>query len=133
METPEGQRLKAIREQRKGLRGRRQGLIDAELPTAEIGVDTGRLINSLVAAVPELKVIQLPAVKDGPPPPKALFVVGVASITVGTNLMYAEAFDKLRPIYPASFIDTTRLQKLNEIAERVYQKQLAKDLKGREK
>lgn len=71
----------------------------------EIGVDTGRLVNSLQFGRPG-----------------NLTVKGSATITVGTVVEYAVYFDKVRPIFPT---DLTKAQKdelanllLDEIVKR---------------
>lgn len=115
--------LKRIRKQRASIRAARNKRTDAMLAKHEIGVDTGRLVNSLVFGVPELAAVRVPK-NAGEAPPKAEFKVADSTVTVGSNLVYAPAFDRLRPIFPPGFISKERQEKLDEIAVRIFRKHL---------
>lgn len=122
-------RLAANRRKRKTLRAKRERLVDKEHAKHEIGVDTGRLIASLTHGERELASIRVPRPK-GPPPPKAEFRTTRTSVTVGSNLEYAEHFDRLRPIFPDGFITGDRRRSLEKIVHDLFESHLRKSIEG---
>jgi len=53
--TPEGKELKSIQKTRQKIKKKRAGQIEREKNSAKVGVDTGRLVNSLVYGVAPLE------------------------------------------------------------------------------
>lgn len=125
-DTPE---LRQIKIKRRGLKAKRKNMIAKELSSARIGIDTGRLVNSLVYGVDELRSVRVPKF-SGEAPPRALFEMSRFSLRMGSNLSYAKHFDQLRPIFPPGFIDAQRQQKLDKVVALVMQKKVD-DIMGR--
>lgn len=130
---------KSIRKKRKTIKERRQRNIDKEHSAAKIGIDTGRLVNSIVYDVPELSSVKAPKssaiVSQGGKKvafgiTKGVFIVTEHSVTLGTNMQYATDFDRLRPIFPVQF-DATRTAALNNIATKTAQAIIDKEMKGK--
>lgn len=93
------QRLKTdVARQKKLVKGR---------VNAKIGVDTGRLVNSLKAGG---NADQIKQITD-------------TSVLVGTQVNYGKYFDAVRPIFGPNFIDAKRQQELESLALRVYEKE----------
>lgn len=116
--TPEGKQLQRIKNKRKKIRERRKKMIEKEQAAARIGVDTGRLVNSLVYAVAELSAIKPPKLQSGSgSPTPALFTVQGDSIHIGSLMKYATYFDEKRPIFGPTFIDSGRRQQLDNLIE----------------
>lgn len=90
--------LKQNRAKRAAIRDKQHSLINEEHKAAKIGRDTGRLVNSLQFG------------KQG----SVRRRVG-NRIIVGTNLSYAEHFDKLRPIFGRYFFSGSRERELGEL------------------
>jgi len=124
-----GDRSDAAKRKRKGLRERRRKMIDKELASARIGIDTGRLVNSLTYGVDQLRSVRVPKF-EGEAPPRAIFEIDRYSLRMGSNLNYAGYFDALRPIFPPTFINGQRQQSLDKIVHRVMQEK-ANDIMGR--
>lgn len=122
--TQSHSRLKAIKRRRAQLRARRQRDIDREFAHHEIGVDTGRLINSLTFGEPALASIRAPKQKSGPPPSRAIFLVSDRDVTVGSNMSYAKYFDEARPIFSANMITPARRKALEDLGRALYQRRL---------
>lgn len=124
--APEQKELDKIRKKRKTVKDRRKRQIDKEHASAKIGVDTGRLVNSLVFGVPELSSVRAVPLKPGTEqPPRAEFRIqdsgSNATLRMGSNMQYAVHFDRLRPIFPDGFIDEQRKTQLEAIALKVTQ------------
>lgn len=120
--------LQKIRKKRQQIRDKRKSTIARELSAARIGVDTGRLVNSLVFGVPELAQIRVPkkpTKTEGLT--RGVFDIRSNTIRVGTVIDYAKHFDRLRPIFPDGFIDAARRQSMEKIIELV----IAAELKRR--
>lgn len=113
------------RKRRKGLKTRRNAMVEREFASHTIGVDTGRLVNSLVFGQPDLAKLGAGRLRAGTPaPPKATFAVREDSIEAGSNLSYAKDFDKLRPIFPTTMINQAREKELEELVADVHEEQL---------
>lgn len=108
--------LRKIRKKRQTIRSQRKAAIAKELSSAQIGVDTGRLVNSLVFGVPELASIKTP---KSAPSEKALFEVQGQTINIGSVMKYAKHYDALRPIFTPDFIDQQRRESLERTIEKV--------------
>lgn len=118
-ETKEGKALAKIRKKRAAIRDKRKKEILKEHQGHRIGVDTGRLVNSLVYGVQELSNISAPKMRAGAKPPdRAFFDMNGFSIRVGSRMDYAEEFDRLRPIFSPNFIDPTRRQLMDKLIEK---------------
>lgn len=115
--------LRGIKKKRQALRAKRKSMIAKELSSARIGIDTGRLVNSIVYGVDQLRSVRVPKF-SGEAPPRALFEIDRYSLRMGSNLSYAKHFDKLRPIFPPGFIDGARQQKLDKVVALVMQKKV---------
>lgn len=103
---------------RAKIRADRKKAIAKELSAAQIGVDTGRLVNSFTAGVADLKAIRPPKLRSGAEAPtNGLFEIRGSSIRIGSILKYAGYFDKRRPIIPPGFIDAERRTALNNLIE----------------
>lgn len=94
-------------------KGARQKKLAKGRVGAKIGVDTGRLVNSLKAGAGADQVKQ----------------VSDTSVVVGTQVAYGKFFDEDRPIFGPQFIDATRQRELEALAARVYEKE-CKRLEG---
>ncbi len=103
---------------------RRRDYIQKQLAGAKTGIDTGRLVNSLVHGVPGLKMQPVPGrptkPKDEPIKP-AIFQPDHNGITVGTNMSYAKHFDADRPIFGPGFLNADRQAKLGALAIKAHQ------------
>lgn len=111
--------LQSIRERRDKVRAARKALFEKEKASAKIGVDTGRLVNSLVYGVPELQEVAALAPRLAPGAgevAKATFRVDGFSIVIGSNMEYAGYFDALRPLIGEGFISPDRLKMLEGLA-----------------
>lgn len=106
-------KLDQIKKKRKALREKRRRMIDKEKSGAKTGVDTGRLANSLKFG--ERQTV-------GSTSSGTVFQVASTSVTVGSQIEYAEAFDKRRPIFGPGFLDAGRKKQLEEIVVRVQEK-----------
>lgn len=82
---------------------------------AKIGVDTGRLVNSLKAGAGADQVKQITD----------------TSVVVGSQVNYAKWFDEDRPIFGPGFIDATRQRELEALAARVYERAIQEGLEGK--
>jgi hypothetical protein len=120
--------LASHRRRRQQIKRKRKQDIDREFGNHDIGIDTARLVNSLVFGEPALASIRVPTVK-GAPPPKALFMVTPNSVSLGTNMSYAAAFDRLRPILSDSMITPDRKQKLEALVVGVIDAEYKRALK----
>lgn len=80
---------------------------------AKIGVDTGRLVNSLKAGG---NADQVKQITD-------------TSVIVGTQVNYGVHFDAARPIFGPNFIDAARQRELEALAARAYERE-CKRLEG---
>lgn len=106
---------KAVRDfqkKRQTIRNQRQKMFDRFAAARKIGVDTGRLANSLVFGKPG-----------------NLFTVSSASVTVGASAIdtktgkdYAVYFDEDRKIFGDGFITQERQEKLEGIVNRIFEK-----------
>ena len=109
-----------LSKKRKSIESKRAGMVAKEKGQAKIGVDTGRLVNSLVAGRPELASIRAPVKSSDAP--TALFTLSGNSITIGSILKYAGYFDERRPIFAPSFISSERRAAMDRLIEQVVQK-----------
>lgn len=108
-----------IRADRKKIREARKAKIAQELSSAKIGVDTGRLVNSLVYGVPALSSIRVgtrPTTSEGLT--QGVFVFEGDSLKVGSVMKYAGYFDEKRPIFPPGFVDQARQEQLDSLGEK---------------
>jgi len=98
--------------------------LQPHLANARIGIDTGRLANSLLYGVPGIKMKPVTGnpvkPKDQPIQP-AIFTTDHSSVTVGTNMKYAGHFDAVRPIFGPSFLSAARQARLGNLAARAVQ------------
>ena len=76
--------------------------IDGMMQRHEIGVDTGRLVNSFASKAGADTILE----------------VGRLSVTVGTRIQYAGYFDRLRPIWGPDFVDAGRQAELEAIVRK---------------
>jgi hypothetical protein len=111
--------VKSAQKKRQAIRGKREKLFEKANAKKKIGVDTGRLANSLVFGKPG-----------------NLFTVSSLSVTVGASAIdpktgkdYAVYFDEDRKIFGDGFIDAKRQEALEKIFERVYGKAVRDALK----
>lgn len=124
--------IKTNKAKRKKLKAKRKSMIDSEFARHAIGVDTGRLVNSLVWGEPELAGINPGKMRPGtPPPPRAEFKEGKDSITVGSNLEYAKHFDKIRPVFPRTMITPARKKELQELLADVQDEVIRESYEGK--
>jgi hypothetical protein len=91
------------------------------LTKAKIGIDTGRLVNSEMFGVPELKMRPMSCsgrkLRPGEQPQQeAIFETDHSSVTVGASMNYAKFFDEQRPIFGANFLNPERAEKLGDLA-----------------
>jgi hypothetical protein len=117
-------KLQKIRDDRKKIAEERRERFAEEKAQAQVGVDTGRLVNSFVYGVSDLASLQglAPRMKAGSPAPsKAIWELTGDSITVGSQQFYSGYFDNLRPIIPQGFLDPVRMERLQTIAVDVAQ------------
>lgn len=127
----------AIKRKRKTIKDRRKRNIEKEHASAKIGIDTGRLVNSIVYGVPELASVRAPKtsaiVGQGGNNiafgmTKGVFRLTPTSVTIGTQMQYADHFDRLRPIFPDGFLAGNRLDSLKSIADKVLQSKIERGL-----
>lgn len=124
-------RLENIRKRRADVRAKKRALVTKEKSEAKIGVDTGRLVNSLVYGVPELADIKPPPMRPGTPnPPRAIWDVAKNSVTIGSNMSYAGYFDLLRPIIGVNFLDAARVAELEDTGREQIQAIVDKQLEA---
>lgn len=126
------ERLGQIREERQTIKADRKAMFTAEKTSAQIGVDTGRLVNSFVYGVSDLASLQglAPRLKGGETPERAIWLLEADSITVGSSQEYAGYFDERRPIIGPTFLNETRLETLANIAVMVGQAFVNKRIGG---
>ena len=128
--TPEGKELRSIQKTRQKIRDKRRKQIEREKSSAKVGVDTGRLVNSLVYGVADLSSIKTPKGKDSEAPreglKRAAFDIQGNSIRVGSNMKYAGYFDERRPIFGPDFMSSDRKQKMDRLIEQAIDKYLEK-------
>lgn len=116
-EGSKAKRLKQIEASRAKIREQIEALYAAALGQYAIGIDTGRLINSLVFGRPELAKIRVrPPQGTDKQPAVAVLDVKADSVTIGSNQEYAHHFDEKRPIISAGMITTERRKGLEQIA-----------------
>lgn len=137
METREGKKLGKLKNRRKSIREKRKEQIAKEYGSARTGIDTGRLINSLVYGVSELASgipglipgIRVPEPRDNSSyltddekiaaqRKPADFEVSGSVIHLGSNMRYAAKFAEKRPIFPTGFISEERRNKLKALAKK---------------
>ena len=112
-EHPEYEReIRAFQKKRRAVWDRRRKLFDRYNRGAKIGVDTGRMANSLQFGKPG-----------------NLFTVDSVSVTVGASAIdpktgkdYAVYFDEHRPIFGEGFIDEKRREELARVLNRVFER-----------
>lgn len=92
--------------------------VKKEFARHEIGVDTGRLVNSLAFG------------KGGKNVPGQVFQIQGKSVIVGTIVSYAKNFDGRRPIFGAQFIDGGRKKSLEKLAHDAYDLAIRKAIGG---
>mgnify|MGYP000906855358 FL=1 len=130
METEDGQKIVEIRKNRQKIKKRRAKQIEREKSNAKVGVDTGRLVNSLVYGVADLSSIKTPKGKDSEAPrenlKRAAFDISGNVIRVGSNMKYAGYFDERRPIFGPDFMSSDRKQKMDRLIEQAIDKYLEK-------
>jgi hypothetical protein len=115
---------------RQRIRDKRKATIAKELGKAKIGIDTGRLVNSLVYGVPALSSVKVgtrPTVTAGLT--QGVFSIEGDSLRVGSVMKYAGYFDEKRPIFPAGFIDAARQQQLDTLGEKAVESFIARGAK----
>lgn len=90
---------------------------------AKIGIDTGRLVNSLVSGVRGITSVEpftpKPGNSDAVPP--ALVEFDAFGFTVGTVVKYAKWFDEERPIFGIGFHSPQRVTAMSQLAARAHQ------------
>jgi len=145
MQTKDGDRLKKLVADRKKIISARKDKIKAEAGSARTGIDTGRLINSLVYGVGELTSGipgLIPGVKVPEPRDNSAFLnaeekkmaeripaefsISGSVITVGSNMKYAGHFAKRRPIFTKGFISQERREKLQALAKKAIELEFAR-------
>lgn len=114
--------LRKIQKQRANVRKKQQALIDKEASQYEIGVDTGRLVNSLTFGIKELATQQVKGKPGDKQPPPAILNIEPNAVTVGSALEYAAYFDAKRPIFGPNFITPDRQKQLEARAVRLFEK-----------
>jgi len=93
-ETKEGQKASKLRKRINTKRASRRGMVDRDHSKAVIGVDTGRLVNSL-----DFK-------KQSP---EMLLQASNTAVTIGTVVQYAKHFDAKRAIIASNFMTPARV------------------------
>lgn len=114
-----GDRSDKAKKKRQSIREKRKSTIAKELGKAKIGIDTGRLINSLVYGVPALSSVRVanrPTSTEGLT--QGVFMFEGDSLRVGSIMRYAGYFDAKRPIFPIGFLDASRQEQLDKLAEK---------------
>ena len=128
--TPEGKEIRSIQKTRKKIRDKRRKQIEREKNSAKVGVDTGRLVNSLVYGVADLSSIKTPKGKDSEAPreglKRAAFDIQGNVIRIGSNMKYAGYFDERRPIFGPDFMSSERKQKMDRLIEQAIDRYLEK-------
>jgi hypothetical protein len=102
----------------------KRNYVQKQLAGAKIGIDTGRLVNSLIYGVPGLKMQPVtgnPTKPKDEPVKEAIFAPDHNGITVGTNMSYAKHFDADRPIFGPGFLNADRQRQLGDLAARAHQ------------
>lgn len=118
MESKDGQSLRKIQKKREGIRAKRKAAIAKEHAAAKVGVDTGRLVNSLVYGVQDLSSVRVGVPLKGEAPPRAAFDIAGNTIRIGSNLKYAGYFDAMRPIFGQGFLDAGRRESIDKLIEK---------------
>lgn len=114
-----GDQSDKAKKKRQSIREKRKSTIAKELGKAKIGIDTGRLVNSLVYGVPALSSVRVatrPTSTEGLT--QGLFLFEGDSLRVGSLMKYAGYFDEKRPIFPPTFIDQGRQADLDKLGEK---------------
>lgn len=96
-------RLRKLQSYREKTKADKRTAIDQAMASHEIGVDTGRLINSLEFSTDNPSDTQL-TIKDH-------------TVTVGSAVKYADDFDSARPIFSEKNITEDRRKELDELVE----------------
>jgi hypothetical protein len=91
-------RLRKLGSYRKASKSEKSQMIDQTVSQHSIGVDTGRLRNSLSIGNSE-----------------NINVVTTSYAVIGTKISYADYFNRLRAIFGADFINSERQKKLESI------------------
>lgn len=102
----------------------KRNYVQKQLAGVKTGIDTGRLVNSLIYGVSGLKMQPVtgnPAKPKDEPIKEAIFVPDHSGITVGTNMSYAKHFDADRPIFGPGFLNADRQRQLGDLAARAHQ------------
>jgi len=102
-ETPAGRKAKGIRKRINTKRTSRRGMVDRDHSKAAIGVDTGRLVNSLDFRKQS---------------PEMLLNATATTVTVGTVVSYAKHFDAKRAIIASNFMTPARVQRCESIMKK---------------
>ena len=114
--------LRKIQKNRAAIRKKQQAMIDKESSQYEIGVDTGRLVNSLTFGIKELASQQVKSKPGEKQPPPAVLKIEPNAVTVGSALEYAAHFDAKRPIFGPNFITPERQKQLENKAVKLFEK-----------
>jgi hypothetical protein len=117
LESIKGDYSNKAKKKRQSIRENRKKTIAKELGAARIGVDTGRLVNSLVYGVADLNKVRV-GVKLQGSVPRAAFDVSGNEIRIGSNMQYAGYFDQDRPIFGDGFLDEGRKKILDTVIEK---------------
>lgn len=118
------------KKKRQSIRDKRKATIAKELGSARIGVDTGRLVNSLVYGVQDLASIKPPARLTGVAPPRAAFDIQGNNIRIGSNLQYAGYFDEKRPVFSGTFMNPDRRQQMDKLIEKTVELEFKRKFGG---
>lgn len=100
----------------------RTKLIERLTAGAKIGIDTGRLANSLVSGIREIRSGEpfKPAPGNSEPVPPALLELDAFGFTVGTAVKYAKWFDQERAIFGIGFHSPQRIEAMSQLAARAH-------------
>ncbi|NDF13331.1 MAG: hypothetical protein EB060_11025, partial [Proteobacteria bacterium] len=110
---------KQAKNKRASIKKKREAMFSKESGSSKIGVDTGRLVNSLVYGVPALSSVKVgirPSTNADLTP--GIFALEGDSLRLGSVMKYAGYFDEIRPIFPEGFIDEARKKQLDDLADK---------------
>ena len=119
----------------------RQKTMDAKAAGAKIGVDTGRLVNSLTpgvgtsalaaTAATATAAAQTATTATSAGAGDTLLQTGANHVTVGTNVNYAPYFDEDRPIFGPHFLSPARRAVLERLVVDATERHLKKALRDK--
>lgn len=113
-------------------KGKKRAAIEAGLALGLIGIDTARLINSIVHGVRQLASIKAGVKAPGDGVTNGLFSFQGDSLTIGTAMKYAAYFDAERPIFGPRFIDDQRRKELDSLAEKAVEAYVEAKRRGKQ-